>query len=174
MRGPLAFVAGLTAGLCPQHELVLVAKCDHILGSTAKGNRDMRTIQPDTQPGRLLRVLADGRWHGGPDEFGNDFHTARNRINKELKEAGFACESQRRDEGKRGWPWHEYRLESVAAIWRARQQIAEWDRLTRPWLFPAPENPPPPSATVPELAEHYKRSYERRTGHVWPGRKHGS
>lgn len=82
----------------------------------------MKTIQPDTQAGRLLRVLADGRWHGGPDEFGNDFHTARNRINAELAEAGFATQSRRRE----GKPWYEYRLIGPETIQRAVDQLIEW------------------------------------------------
>ena len=82
----------------------------------------MRTIKPDSQSGRLLRVLADGRWHGGPQDFGNDFHRAAARI-YDLRRFGFPCEGRRRD----GKPWHEYRISDPAVVYRAARLVRQWD-----------------------------------------------
>lgn len=82
----------------------------------------MKRIRSNTQHGRLLRVLSDGDWHGGPDEFGNDFHKAASRIG-ELAGLGFPTESRRRE----GKPWYEYRLCSAVSAALARHLVGFWD-----------------------------------------------
>jgi len=62
-----------------------------------------------SQCDRLLGILLDGHWHGGPHEFGTLWHKASTRIG-ELRRMGYVIEPRvRRDEhGKR--KWQEYRL----------------------------------------------------------------
>lgn len=60
---------------------------------------------------RILRVLHDHKWHGGPDEFGVSFHTLSQRVG-ELKKKGHPIESRRR----KGKLWHEYRIMNVTSM----------------------------------------------------------
>ena len=65
----------------------------------------MTPPRPGTQKARILKVLADGHWHG-PNDFGRDFYTCRNRVGELRRDHGYRIES-RRVKGER---WHEYRL----------------------------------------------------------------
>jgi hypothetical protein len=84
-----------------------------------------RPLKPNTQGGRLIRVLISAwpGYAGGPIEFGNDFHTARNRMGDTLKPRGFRTVSQQRE----GYPWWEYRFETEEIYREAALLVRSWD-----------------------------------------------
>ncbi len=82
-------------------------------------------LKPNTQGGRLLRVLVR-HWPGhagGPDEFGNDWHTGRNRMGDTLEPRGFPTVGRQR----RGVAWWEYRLADETIYRRAAALVGLWD-----------------------------------------------
>jgi hypothetical protein len=87
-------------------------------------------MKSNTQGGRLLRVLVraypraehDG-YVGGPDEFANDFYTARNRVGDTLKPRGFLTVSRKRE----GHLWWEYRLANAVVYMEAYLLVLSWD-----------------------------------------------
>lgn len=85
----------------------------------------MRPMNSDSQGGRIVRamVMTWPGYAGGPDEFGNDFHTARNRMGDTLKPRGLRTVGRRR----KGHPWWEYRFADEVIYREAALLVRSWD-----------------------------------------------
>lgn len=70
----------------------------------------MSRLKPGSQCDRLLAILLDGEWHGGPHELGTLWHKASTRMGELERVHKYAIEKRDHVDAAGKFLWKEYRL----------------------------------------------------------------